>query len=342
MGTKASAEFEEAILAVVGLQSGEKPNSLLSSLPSELCFNQLRDASRRHSKQERCSAPALHAVAVKASHKHRFGCEGLQLEDADWSTHITRSQIKVSVHSSLRSTDKELGISAEGLTKHRSCKNYTKPHVWTYRLELLDVLSKLYQETPGGEEEKRVMVINCHADMWVAKVIPELCFLREKGSEDFPLKTMITTRSGPFTVGCAKFTRGDGDSTAYVPEQDSPYMRVVATDIFKYEVALAKPLGHEESGKLQWQINGEWMTICQHIADFGILNLSATLLANVCNRLKLKGKCLDHLHRAELFLRHMNCSEEWIQSVLEQLKAKQRKKKEAKEKVCEDKERGLR
>lgn len=321
-------------MAVCGLQSAENLDCLLSSLPSELTFNQLRDAARRHSKQERCSAAALHSVASKATTKHLFGCSSLELQDADWAAPIGRGTIKSSIHSGLRATDKELGISAEGLTRHKTNRNFTKPHVWTSRLDLVMELTNVFAEAEGSEEDKRVHVQNVHHDMWISKVVPELCFLRQKtggADTDFPERALITTRSGPYTVGCIK-VKLDGETT-YAFEED-PYMTVIAQKLDQFEVALCRAVLAKE-GHLLWQRDGQWMSIPDYIADHSIVTMPAALLASVMAKMKIPCGKLDHVHRAELFLKHMERSNEWIETVVEQIAARQRKKKEKKEAIFE-------
>ena len=337
MQTPASAMFEESILWVCGMQSSRAVDSLLSSLPSELSFNKLRDAARRHSKQERCSPASLHAVSCKATCKHTFGCSTLQLEDQDWSVPLGRKELKVAVHSALRATDRELGISAEGLTKHRTNRCFTKPHVFTARLDLLNVLTRVFHETDGSEEDKRVSVIKVFQEMWLAKVYPEGCMLRQKGTEDFPERSLITCRAGPYTIGCVKIQRSDDASYVF---EDNPYHYCIPKTLEDFEVALVKALVNEKTGRLEWIKDGSWMSLCDYIADFSIMDISAGLLSSVCSKMKLKTSGLDHLHRAEFYLRHMGRSEEWIQECLAHIKARQKKRKEKKDQEKQDEENG--
>eukprot|EP00438_Fugacium_kawagutii_P022760 Skav225362 [mRNA] locus=scaffold3158:96642:102674:+ [translate_table: standard] len=330
MRSKASLPFEEAVLAVCGMQSADKPTSLLSSLPSELTFNSLRDCCRRHAKQERASAAALHCAAVKSSMVHTFGAQKLEVEQFDWSTHIPKSNIKTQVHQSLRCTDKELGVSSEGLTKHKTNKHYTKSHIFAYRLDLLQVLAKLYQQTNGSDEDRRDLVMETYESMWISKVMPELWFLRPKDQmEENPNTLLLATRAGPFTVGCVNMVSAGEGSPSYKME-GTFYQNVIVTQLDQFSVAEAKA-AISESGNMEWQRSSDWQQVVDYICDDGILRISATLLASVCSQLRLGGSRLDHVHRAELFLKHFQRSEEWIETVLTELRARQRKRKEKKE-----------
>ena len=128
--------FLSAVKSVVGMTSNAI-DSLLSSLPSELCFNDLRDAGRRHKRAERTDPKNLHSVASKSSEKRSMGCKALSLTGEDWAVQMDRKTIKTSVYNALRATDTSLGIDSSGLTKNPSNVWLTKPHVFCQRLELL-------------------------------------------------------------------------------------------------------------------------------------------------------------------------------------------------------------
>lgn len=131
-----SRPFREAVKAVCGM-TNHQAHGMLSSLASELAFNDLRDAGKRHSRREKTCGANLHAVASKSASKRTFGCESLTLSAEDWSGHLERKAIKAQVYSALRATDVSLGIDSTGLTKSPSNVWLTKPHIFCQRLELL-------------------------------------------------------------------------------------------------------------------------------------------------------------------------------------------------------------
>lgn len=288
MRSPASRPFEKAVLAVAGLQSSSDLSSLLSSLPSELAFKDLRDACRRHSKQERASPSSLHSVANKSCHKHPCGCELLEISSSDWATPLQRNQVKVAVHDALRTTDKELGISAEGLAKHKSNRNYTRPRVFTDRLEFVDVISRIFHDFSGSIEEKSDRIHHLHGKLWVSKLFPELWLIHKKNDDEaeLPQKAFICTRAGPYLVGCLRVRKADpGD---HYKLADDPYLRFVAHDLNEWKVARCQPVIIDD-GTMAWCKHEDWMTVLDYIADEGILKIPAALLGKVVASLKLKG-----------------------------------------------------
>ena len=131
-----SEPFRDAVKGVCGMTSNEI-NSLLSSLPSELCFNDLRDAGRRHKRAEKTDPKNLHCVASKSSEKRSMGCKTLALSAEDWTEPLDKKALKTNIHNALRATDVSLGVDSTGLTRNPSNMWLTKPHILCQRMELL-------------------------------------------------------------------------------------------------------------------------------------------------------------------------------------------------------------
>ena len=112
-------------------------NSLLSSLPSELCFNDLRDAGRRHKRAEKTDPKNLHCVASKSAEKRPMGCKTLALSAEDWTEPLDKKALKTNIYNALRATDVSLGVDSTGLTRNPSNMWLTKPHILCQRMELL-------------------------------------------------------------------------------------------------------------------------------------------------------------------------------------------------------------
>ncbi len=326
MRTPASAAFEECVLSVLGLQSGkDAPNCMHSSLASELTFNQLRDTSRRHAKQSKMSPSAIHSVAWKASMVHSFGCETLSLSDADWSGPIKQCSIKRAIHANHRASDRDLGISATGLTRHRVNKQYTKPHIFTARLHLLRVLTRVFHEIGGNMEDRRCEVVKVFDSMWISKVAPLLWFTQFAGGTEDPENILLINRAGPYTVGCLRLSKVDG--TYKIDAEPLHYLVVESLD--KCQFAKATPCIDPGTGNLVWAKEGSWMSLLDWIADHGIFSIGVSLLLAVCLKIKLRGCCkLSHPHRVELFLKHMARSDEWVEHVIENLEPWERKRKQ--------------
>jgi len=133
-----SEPFRTCVKCVCGLTSGEV-SGLHSSLPCELCFNDLRDAGKRHSKAERISPQSIHSVAFKSSEKRAMGCKTVSLTSQDWSEPCDKKNIKTNVYNATRATDVSLGVDSTGLTRNPNNIWFTKPHVLTQRLELMQL-----------------------------------------------------------------------------------------------------------------------------------------------------------------------------------------------------------
>lgn len=312
MRTPLSAPLEEAVLAIAGLQDGQKPSCLHSSLPSELCFNSLRDASRRGKKANMQSPAAMHCVSWKTATQHSFGSESLTLSDFDWASSLKRYEIKTSVHSSLRATDRSMGIDCHGLTRSRTNRWYTKPHIFTQRLHLLSALSTVYNEQLSGTvPDKTHDILKLYDNMWISKLVPEMNFVRFKGEDaELPDTALLATCSGPHTVGCIKLRLECG---TYAVNTRNPRTYIIVDYLDKVEIACAKPV--VQNG-LQWEKSSEWMSVVDWVADYGILSITATLLTSLVQKMGLKPGRLDHKHRVEFFLRHLKRPDAYIEEVL--------------------------
>jgi len=323
MATPRSKDFDDTIMAILGLQPGEKPTSLLSSLPSELAFNDLRDSARRHCKAEKSSAAAIHTVATKSAIKRPMGCTTLELTSEDWAIQVKEPALKSQVLNSSRCTDVSLGISSNSLTKNRSPKLYTKPHVFTQRLELLKVLVKQYHEFTGSDEEKRFKIYDIHGSMWVSNIVPVQWMIRRKGHEDDQVLALVL-RAGPhFVEACNVIASG----TSYMLATPLEFREWLVLGINDVEVAQVKPV--VETNRLAWKRSSEWMSLVDATAYHTILSIRAQMLAQLCHALKLKQPPnLTHRLRVELFLKWKGCSEEYIKEVLAELPERKRRKKE--------------
>ena len=174
MGTPESKIFEKTVMSILGLEPGSKPDALLSSLPVELIFNHLRGVQGRHSKMDKVSSAAMHVVAHKSMNTRKFGCTGLEVTDMDWAQPLKRQAVKTNVHQAARCSDVSLRICSNHLIKNKSLL-YTKPHVFTARLEMMHDLQKYYFSLEGDSESKRSKIHELHSTMWISKIVPSKC-----------------------------------------------------------------------------------------------------------------------------------------------------------------------
>ena len=182
LGEPCAELFMQSVDSICGVTSkATRGQGLLSSLPSELVFNDLRDSRRRHSKKEKCDPCNLHSVSSKSVSKRSSTCTSLDVSDEDWCKPLPRGMqaIKKSVHSVLRTPNKGLGVSTEGLTRHKNCATFTKPHILAQRLELFQLLCREWHRCEGDDvEDKSDVMHSLVKSLWLSKLIEPHTFLR--------------------------------------------------------------------------------------------------------------------------------------------------------------------
>ena len=190
MADDISLHFREALCSFCGMTTDE-PTGLLSSLPNELIFNDLRDARRRARKAEATAPCNMHACSLKSCQRRPHGCGVLELDQEDWCSPLKGKQIRAKVHDATKPKDVELGINCHGLTRHKSNTEYTKPHVFCQRLRLLQLLQKVWDEAAGDLEQRGEAVWKAYKQLWTSKLIPTQCFIKWSGCEDGPSRNMV-------------------------------------------------------------------------------------------------------------------------------------------------------
>ena len=321
--------FTEICRVVAGI-SGDSSDSMLTSLPSELCFNDLRDSGRRHSRAEKTCAHNVHAVAFKSSCVRNAGGDSITLADQDWAVPLPSKHLKARVHSTLKATDTELGLSSEGLTKHKSCKNYTKPHVFLQRLELLRTLCTVYAEEVRSEltsEEDRIdVILSVFNDLWTSKLVPEHAFVSWNAGEETSTRTLVL-HAGPHALRVLPLVHFE-DKVFTFKEMKVPRAQKIVGGLLDVKVALCEPcLAHDQLG---WRQSSEWMNLPEYVADFSLLQTPRSLLAQICQKLGLKTTKMDYKSRVRCFLQHMNKTEDFIKDILDEIpdaQPRQRKRK---------------
>ena len=192
---------------------------LMSSLPSELTFNDLRDCSRRHQKKERTIPANLHSAAARSIMRKPGGCLPLDLEDSDWSIPIPSSfsGLRSSVCSAVRTTDMSLGVNCSGLTKHKTNKNYTKPHVLVGRLQLFQLMSNLWHSCAGDHEKKNDAVRDAVKQLWLCRLVSPHLFVQVAGSESDEDENCryLVLLSGPNCLKVLKLKKIADDSDCF-------------------------------------------------------------------------------------------------------------------------------
>lgn len=332
MHSACSVQFRDVVRSVSGM-TNDRPEGLLTSLPSELCFNDVRDASRRHTKQQKCAAHNIHTVCAKSAQKRSMGCETLKVTPEDWGMDLPQKSLKASVFASTRQTDVSLGISSEGLTKHKQSNLYTKPHKFCERLDMFLTLRRLYEEMgdEASAEDKRHACIDAFKNSWISKLVPQLWLFAFAGHENDDIKTMVL-RAGPFNLLCIHLKACEDGSLVLAQGRKTKPFTVLVTEMQGVLLAKVEPCVGGSPVQLLWKATTPWMDIPHCIAEYGILTIANTLLSRVCSKLKLAGHTkLDHYYRVELFLKHLGTPQERIEEILALLPPKRERKKKEEE-----------
>ena len=331
INSPAAAPFLDVVRIVLGLTSSDEKqsDSLLSSLHSELCFNDLRDACKRGSKKERQSPSNFHCVSMKSCARRSSGCLTVEVEDSDWQDPLPRKHIQSSVLSALRLTGRSLGIPTSGLTK---CKAplLTKPHVLSQRLGLLKCLQRIFEACGGSLEEKRDIALNAYHDLWLSKLVVEHTLIRVKNeSKEFASHPDLVLTAGPFTILTIALT----PASAHEPELYRLCTNTeekIVTDLTKFELALCEPV--VEEGTMSFRAKGEYLSLIDFTAQHGILTIAPGVLRSLMARMKIKkAGSLTHRLRVELFLQTVGCSQTYIEEIMQQIPEKPPRRRKARD-----------
>eukprot|EP00438_Fugacium_kawagutii_P029853 Skav235132 [mRNA] locus=scaffold321:196320:197291:+ [translate_table: standard] len=310
--------------------TNSKPDALLTSLPSELAFNDLRDASKRSRKAAQASPQDLHTVAAKSSTRRNMGCSIIDVMDSDWAQPLSAKAIKTAVFSGLRQSDVSLGVSADGLTRRRVNHHLTKPHILTQRLEMFEALLDVFlAKEDQDEDERSKAVMDAFQKGWVSELVPVFWCVGFLDEEHRISKTCpIVIRAGPHHLLCMWLKPICLGAYTLQHGKDTKPFRLLVDNFQNLKVCEARPAVWSDNS-LVWKL-GNWVELKEHLADFGMLTITQALLSKVCSTLRLKNHSkLNHKHRVELYLKHLGRSEEFIESILQALPDPKPRKKKA-------------
>ena len=218
MDTDAAHAFKRVIRQVAGLSLKDtRGETLMSSLFSELCFNDLRDCSRRHQKKERTVPVNLHSAAIRSLMKKSGGCKTLDLEPSDWSSPLPHAgaAVKASVHSATRASDSSLGLNCVGLTKNKTNKQLTKPHVLMSRFQLFKLMARVWKSTPGDSEAKSDAVRDAIKKLWLCRLLQPHVFVQIQGHELEANERWLVLSSGPNCLKVVKVKSSPQEEEIY-------------------------------------------------------------------------------------------------------------------------------
>ena len=116
----ATDDYWMSVVKAIGGITNEMYGSLLSSVPVELTFNDLRDAAKRFSKPEVTTPVNIHSVIARTCQSRISGVETLIPQNSDWSKPLAGKTVKRQMFDSSRQSDVSIGLSTSGLTKKKS------------------------------------------------------------------------------------------------------------------------------------------------------------------------------------------------------------------------------
>lgn len=212
--SKAAAPFLGVVRSVCGLPpKGKSTDCLMSSLPSELTFNDMRDVCRRAKKSDRAQPAHMHSVASKSVATRTKCVSTVELESNDWAASLPHGggAVRASVHSAMRSSDIQLGINVNGLTRCRSNKVLTKPHVLVARFEAFQLLREVWCRADGSDEEKSTAVHDAHESMWLCKLLQPHMLIRLLDSDDESVRYLMIS-CGPNAIKAVTLKFSDDEN----------------------------------------------------------------------------------------------------------------------------------
>lgn len=288
--------------------------SLLSSVPVEMIFGDLRDACKRHAKQEITTGCNIQSVVARSCNVRNTSADTITPSGCDWSRPLGGKTLKQQVFDSSRCTDKSLGVCTSGLTKRKTVTEFTKPHIFTQRLCLMDSLLKLWR---NASEEDNFSLEASFRLLWIASLAERGLLIQMRGVD----KTMVVLKGGPYSVRCMPLVhvlRDDDQFYTCESPNDVLLMDIPLQDLSTYEVCCSTPA--IESGQLSWKVSGEWMFLPAYVAKHSIVRVTAKVLTALCSMLKLKGfSKMDHKGKVRLYMEHFEQDEARIKEVLEQI-----------------------
>lgn len=283
-----------------------------------MVFNDMRDACKRHSKQEVTTGCNIHSIVARSCEHRTPALQPLNPSASDWSLPLPGKTLKRSVFDPSRCTDLSLGISTSGLTRKKSITDFTKPHVFAERLLWKDVLFRLWKNNPGEFDIEATT-----RKLWISSLAERGVLLKMEAVGSL----LMVLKSGPYSARCLSlFEMTEEDECVYCVSDkaaDLIVCDVPIQDINTYKVCCSSvSIGHN-CGKLVWKPVGDWMLLTEYVAHHSILRVSASTLTALCSLLKLKGYSkLNHRKKAELYLKHFGVDDELIQALVQQIPEK--------------------
>ena len=303
--------MRQVFLSACGLKADTQETALLTSLPCELAFNDLRDSEKRGQKSVYRSPPAIAAAAVKSAWK-RSPLQHLQLESKDWADRESARHLKNSILAGAKQIDKELGIPMHELTHQRQCPHMTKPHELTQRLCLFVTLLAEYRQNAAVDVEALV------SNVWTLRLLTACTLWKLSESED--AETRLVLQSGPWTAQFIVLETVELEDNFYykIPLQAA----VENTVTFKPTMGLlsvARGVANCEFGLL---FKPEaFMTPTRFLLTHRVLEMPSSFVSAFCRLVGLNlGRC-THAERVRRLLEREGFDDAYIKDIMDALPA---------------------
>ena len=304
-------------LAACGLETDQSESSLLSSLPCELTFNDLRDGERRSQKNEFRSTPTICAGAIKSGWS-RSPLGNVTIDSKDWSTTDSARQLRSNILSSARSADKDLGIPMSEITSKQTVPHMTKPHVLTQRLLLYRVLREENKQTPDINLQKLL------SDAWPCRMLKSGCLWKPSpASED----VRLVLSPGPHVIRYMTLNPLKlGDEIMFqIPTQAPHVEATLRFDGRQGELSAAVGVAREELGLI---LQAEaWLPPKRFLLTHTILQVPASFIAHFTKMCGLGNAKSTHKERVQLLLESESYPKDYINEILESLPTRTRQPK---------------
>ena len=184
----ASHVDSERVRALAERLAGSDTKALLSSLPNELMFNDLRDAQRRHAKHEMAKPVHLAAVSIRSS-GHRSPLHAVEVDNADWNSHDQAKVLRSNILQAARERDKHLGVPLQELICEKNLSYVTKPHIYCQRLRLFQNLKRKFFAGDGHA----IDVDKILREVWPSNTLTPGCLWQQ---ESFNNEAVVVVLSG--------------------------------------------------------------------------------------------------------------------------------------------------
>ena len=297
-------------LTTCGLKSSGDEQSLLTSLPSELCFNDLRDGERRAQKNAFRSTTAVCTAAI-ASAWVRSPLQKISLDSQDCQGAEDVNTLRSHILSNTRQTDRDLGIPTQDLTTKFSCEHLTKPHVLTQRLLLQRALLEEHKQDNSMDVKKMV------AGSWTCRLLRANTLWRPTDDENDRCGLVIA--AGPQVIRYIEMEQIDFEDAAHFKfnVQNPEIKATLRFDGLTGSLSAVVGISCEAHGLL---LRAEaWLPPKRFLLTHRILDVPAGFVAQYCQLCQIGTAKIPHRERVKLLLESEGYPADYVEEVLENL-----------------------